>query len=90
MQCQYCRADVPAELMGYHYAGFQMAACVEVTAAFGPEHLKHNGHVADPMLGEPKSESERAERRAARIRRWRADHPRYEKRRTPHHAGDRL
>lgn len=82
--CPFCKADVPD--LGWHYGGWKCMPCPEVLHAFGPEHLKHNGHVADPMLAEPKSERERAENRAARIRRWRASR----KRRAPSHAGDRL
>jgi hypothetical protein len=33
--CQYCRAEVPDGLMGYHYAGYKMPPCREVEGALG-------------------------------------------------------
>lgn len=92
MRCQYCRADVPEGLMGYHYGGFQQPACPEVRMALDPTWWPT--HNAEP---EVISDEVRAKRKAAGVRRRREILRRQQavmndarKRRAPTHEGMRL
>jgi len=45
-KCLYCKAEVPDELMGYHYAGFQQPACPDVEYAFGQDDRRRDGRAS--------------------------------------------
>jgi len=63
MRCPFCRADVPN--LGDHYGGFNCEPCPDVRMAFDPNWW--------PIAkrGEEMPEEDKAERRRARVQRWR-------------------
>jgi len=94
-KCRYCRTEVPDELMGYHYAGFQQPPCPDVAYAFGPEPPRRPKAInpqlapAYPLPGEhaprgPHGKNQTLGDKRARRREWNR------KRRAAMHAGERL
>ena len=93
MRCQYCHAEVPEGLMGYHYAGYQQPPCPEVRMALDPAWWP--GLVDHYRI----SETEKAERKATAVRKRREVRRREQavaielglrKRHAPSHAGASL
>lgn len=86
--CPFCHTVVTDGLLGYHYAGYQMPACVEVDHAFGPDRQRRGGwgEYLAPDIHAPSGKRGRGQTRAEKLKRQR----RYKVRRTPNPAGVRL
>lgn len=66
VRCQYCGADVPKGMLGYHYAGFQQPACPEVRMALDPAWWPTHNPEREMI-----SDEVRAKRKAAGVQRRR-------------------
>lgn len=93
--CPFCGAQVPDGLLGFHYGGWKMPPCPDVALAFGADdptryNTREESDYPAPGVHAARGPHGHGQTRAEYLEKHRALNVKYQKRRTPHHLGERL